>query len=279
MEQTFCKKIDIGPNKFLDEKVVYFFESTCPFDESKLRHGIGIKEKLYCNRSKYQKVEIFDTFAYGRMLVLDGIVQTSEADEFIYHESIVHLPMFYHSDPKKVLIVGGGDGGTLREALRHPVEKVWMVEIDKKVIESCKKYIPSIPGNAYEDERGQVIVGDGKKYVEQYKNFFDVVILDLSDPHGPAEGLISENFYQSVKRALKSDGIVSIQSESLTYQPKLVKKMQKRIKNVFSSVKMHCMSIPTYQGGLFSLTVASSIDLDGVEFDQKERRYKKLNLN
>jgi spermidine synthase len=248
----------------VEENIKYFFEATTPHDESKLKHGIGIKDTLYSAQEEFtvgdqkgiMKVEVFDTYAYGKILVIDGIVQTSEVDEFIYHDLMVHLPMTYHNNPKNVLIIGGGDGGALREVLKYDTDNVTMVEISSSVVESCKKHIPSISNGAFENSKTNLIIGDGKEFIENHKNEFDIIILDLSDPDGPAEGLISEGFYKSVSESLKKDGIVSIQSESLTYQPKLVAIMQKNIRAVFPYVKLHTASIPTYQGSVFGISVA-----------------------
>lgn len=268
----------------MKENIKYFFEATCPKDESKLKHGIGIKETLYSNIDKFtvgdisgtMKVEVFDTYAYGKILVIDGIVQTSEADEFIYHDSMVHLPMTYHKNPKNILIIGGGDGGALREVLRHDIDKVTMVEISKSVVDSCKQFIPSIPNGAYENPKAELIIADGKAFIENHKNEFDVIILDLSDPDGPAEGLISEGFYKSVSEALKEDGTVSIQSESLTYQPKLVAMMQKNIRNIFPFVKLHTASIPTYQGSIFGISVAGKKDFTKISKEEVKEKLTKL---
>ncbi|MFH1461518.1 MAG: polyamine aminopropyltransferase [bacterium] len=268
----------------MKENIKYFFETTCPKDESKLKHGIGIKETLYSNFDTFtvgdisgkSKIEIFDTYAYSKILVIDGIVQTSEADEFIYHDSIVHLPMTYHSNPKNILIVGGGDGGSLREVLKYNTDKIIMVEIFKSVVDSCKKYIPSIPNGAFENTKAKVIIGDGKEFIEKHKNEFDVIILDLSDPEGPAEGLISQSFYKSVSEALKNNGIVSIQSESLTYQPKLVAMMQKNIRSIFPFVKLHTASIPTYQGSVFGFSIASKYDFTQITKEEIKQKLQKL---
>ncbi|MBD3273347.1 polyamine aminopropyltransferase [Candidatus Dependentiae bacterium] len=269
----------------MEENIKYYFEKTCPKDESKLKHGIGIKEILYSNKEFFKvgdqtgtmKIEVLDTYAYGKTLAIDGIVQTSQADEFIYHETIAHLPLIYHNNPKKILIIGGGDGGALREVLKHNIDKVTMVEISNSVIESCKKYIPSIPNGAFENPKTNLIIGDGKKFIEKNKNKFDVIILDLSDPEGPAQGLISKNFYKNVSQALKEDGIVSIQSESLTYQPKLVKVMQENIRGVFPFVKLHTANIPTYQGSVFGISVASKKDFTKIKKQKVKEKIQKIN--
>ncbi len=263
--------------KINDKK--YFLEAEVPEAALNTKHIIAIKDKLYTGKSDFQKLDVYNTYDYGKMLVLDGIIQTSEVDEFIYHENICHLPMFYHTNPKNILIIGGGDGGSLREIVKHPIEKATMVEIDKKVVKVSKKFLPTLSNGAFENEKAELIIGDGKKYIEDHKNLFDVIILDLSDPDGPAELLITEEFYQNVKEALRPGGIISVQSESLTEQPTLARKINHRLNKVFKCVKTHTAMIPTYQSGIFSLTVASDVDLDEVTTADVEKRYQALNLD
>lgn len=257
----------------------WLFESPdIPYDDSETKVGLKIKANLYSDKSPHQKIEIFDTFSFGRILVLDGIFQTSEKDEFIYHEMLCHLPMFYHSSPKKVLIIGGGDGGSLEEILKHPIEKVWMVEIDEKVIEVSKKYLSSISKGAFKSNRAEVIVEDGLEFVKKYKNFFDVIILDLSDPFGPAQKLISLNFYNNVKKALKKNGIVSVQSGSLTVQLELVAIIYQRLKKIFPFVIVHRACVPLYQAGEYSFTSASNLNLEKLNLAKIKREFNKLSL-
>jgi spermidine synthase len=257
----------------------WFFEKEVPYDTSRISIGIEIKKKLYAGRSPFQKIDFYDTYSFGRILTLDDIVQTSEQDEFIYHEMICQVPMFLHKNPKKVLIVGGGDGGSLEEILKHPIERVWMVEIDGKVVELCQKYLPSISKDAFKDKRAEVIIGDGQKLIKQYKNFFDVIILDLSDPDGPAKNLISTGFYQQVKKALRPGGIVSIQSGSLTCQPDLVKTIYQRIKKIFPSAEVRSAVVPTYEAGEYSFIIGAKADLKKIKLSDIEKKYKKLKLN
>lgn len=262
----------------IDNKT-YFIEHNAPGGVLHTKHLIEVTEKLYEGSSEFHSIEVYNTLDYGTMLVLDGMVQTSEKDEFIYHENIAHLPMFYHTNPKNVLIIGGGDGGVLREVLRHDIDHVTMVEIDGKVVELSKQYLPSISDGAFENPKTELIIGDGKAYVENTDKKFDVIILDLSDPDGPAELLITEEFYTSVKKALKPGSVVSVQSESLTEQPHLAKKINVRLNKVFASVKVHQAMIPTYQGGVFSITCASDNDLDTVDIEKIKTRYNVLKNN
>jgi len=190
-----------------------------------------------------------------------------------------HPPMFYCQNPKKVLIVGGGDGGVLEEVLKHPVEKVWLVEIDKKVIDVSKKYLPSICKGGFLDKRAEIIIGDGLEFVKKYKNFFDVIILDLSDPWGPARKVISLKFYKDVKNALKKNGVISVQAGCLFGQIKLSSIILHRLKKVLSSVLIHKAPVPLYDVGEQDFTVASDLNLKKITIREVERRFKKLNLN
>ena len=251
--------------------------SQVPYDTLGMKISLEVDKKLYSGKSPFQKIEVYKSISFGNVLVLDGIFQTSEKDEFVYHEMLCHLPIFYHQNTKKVLIIGGGDGGSLEEVLKHPVEKVWMVEVDKKVIEISKKYLPLISKGAFNDKKTEVIIDDGLRFVKKYRNFFDVIILDLSDPWGPAKKLISVPFYSDVKKALKKNGVVSVQSGSLSCQPDLVALIFQRLKKVFRSVKVHRAPVILYGVGDYSFTLASNSDLKP-NLAKIKKRFKKLNL-
>ena len=235
-----------------------------------------VKETLHTERTKYQELAILDTYELGRMLVLDGIVQTTIRDEFTYHEMITHIPLFTHKDPRKVLVVGGGDGGTIREILKHKsVEKAVLCEIDDRVVELSKKYLPEI-SCGLSDPRAEVFIGDGIKYVLEHKNEFDVIIVDSTDPIGAAEGLFNVNFYKSLYSCLRSDGIFVAQTESPFYSPQLVKKIFSDIGNVFPITKLYMAAVPTYPGVYWSFTMGSKkydpekTDMDNIpELDTK----------
>jgi spermidine synthase len=265
---------------FIAENEKWFFEKEVPYDAYDVMVGLKLKKKLYSGKSSFQKIEVYDTFAYGKILVLDGILQTSEKDEFVYHEMLCHLPLFLHKNPERVLILGGGDGGSLKEVLKHKIKKVWMVEIDKKVVEISKKYIPSISGKSFNNKRAEIIFEDGKEFIKKYNDFFDVIIFDLSDPAGPAEGLISGYFYKSVKRALRKNGIISIQSGSLNDQPKLASLIFKRTSKIFPYIEMHRAVVPSYYAGEYAFNIASStFDFRKITFKKIEKKYKKLKLD
>ena len=254
-----------------------YFALTLPFAPPQM--SIQIKEKVYSGKSAYQEIEIYDTDILGKMLLLDGAIQTSERDEFIYHEMICHIPMFYHPNPKKDLIIGDGDGGALKTILKHEVEKVWLVEIDEKVIETSKKYIPSISDGAFENQKAEIVIEDGKEFIKKYDNFFDVIILALSDVIGPAKELISLEFYKNVHKTLKENGVLAIQGGSVFESPITVLTIFNRVKQIFASVKIHTAVIPSYGLSDFCFTMAAKFNLETVTLDNITSRYNKLNLH
>ncbi len=222
-----------------------------------MRVSLKIDSVVFTKKTKYQNLAIYDTVQFGRTLVLDDIIQTSEKDEYIYHESIVHVPMFAHPNPEKVLVIGGGDGGSLREALRHKsVKEAVLVDIDEDVIEASKRFMPSWSAG-FHDPRAKVIIGDGLDYVAKAKNEFDVIIVDATDPVGPGEVLFTSEFYQSVKDALKSDGLMSAQTEAPIAEPELVKLILDRAKDVFPTTRLYTSPMTTYPGGFWSYTCGS----------------------
>ncbi|NMM61141.1 polyamine aminopropyltransferase [Clostridium sp. P21] len=216
-----------------------------------------IKETLVTKKTDYQDLAIVDTYSFGRMLLLDGIVQTTIKDEYVYHEMIAHIPLFTHPNPKKVLVVGGGDGGAIREVLKHPsVEKAVLCEIDKEVVNECKRFLPEI-SCALENPKCEVFIGDGIKYVHEHKNEFDVIIVDSTDPFGAAEGLFGGSFYKEIFDCLTSDGIFIAQTETPFYLPEVVKRVYNDAKAVFPITKLFMAGIPTYPSGFWSFTVGS----------------------
>ena len=261
-----------------NELAQYFFEADVPYSPSLVKLAIKIKEHLYSGSSEFQTIDFYSTPAFGNILVLDGIVQTTEGDGFVYNEMIVHLPMFYHTNPKDVLIIGGGDGGALKEALKHPTSSLTQVEIDGKVMELCNQFLPSMSDGALDDKRSTVIAGDGKDYIEKQENAFDVIVLDLSDPEGPAKELSSIEFYKSVKRALKPNGVISVQGGSFGSQPTLVKRIYDNLSTAFTYVKPHKISTPTYIYGDFNLAIASDYNFTNTTEAELQNRYQNLNL-
>ena len=177
----------------------------------------SIKERIYSGQTKFQSVQIINTGSFGICLVLDGKIQSSEADEFIYHEALVHPAMLTHPHPEKVFIAGGGEGATLREVLAHrTVKRAVMVDIDEEVVELCRRFLPSWHQDAFDDPRTELHFADARKYLEESSDKFDVIIIDLVDPleGGPARLLYTKEFYRIVEQKLEPDGIMSVQAES-----------------------------------------------------------------
>lgn len=216
-----------------------------------------IKESLHTETTPYQELALIDTIEWGKMLVLDGCVMTTDRDEFIYHEMISHIALSAHPHPRKVLVVGGGDGGVIREVLKHPtVEKAVLAEIDDRVIEVAKEYLPQIAAGLA-DSRAVVQVGDGIAHVQDHPDEYDVIIVDSTDPIGPAVGLFAKTFYESILRALKPDGIFVAQSESPFFNGELIRHVQQDVRSLFPIAHLYLASIPTYPSGLWSFTIGS----------------------
>jgi len=237
---------------------------------------LKIKKTLYSKKSKYQEVQILETEEFGRMLVIDGMVMTTERDEFIYHEMLVHVPIFTHPNPENILVIGGGDGGTVRELVEHrDIKKITMVEIDKDVIDASKKFLPGLSGQL-NNPRFKLIIGDGIKYVKSSTGKFDVIILDSSDPVGPAKELFSRDFFKNVYRCLKPDGILVAQTETPFMDKEVIKKTYKILKKIFPLVKLYFAPIPTYPSGMWSFAFASKKYDPLVNFDIERAMDKKF---
>ncbi len=216
-----------------------------------------VKEVLHSEKTEYQELQIIDTVECGRTLVLDGNIQVSEMDEFIYHEMIVHIAMNSHPYPEKILIIGGGDGGTAREVLKHDsVLQVDLVEIDSRVVENSKIYLPTM-ACSFQDSRLNLYIEDGIEFVQNTENYYDIVIIDSSDPIGPAVQLYSQGFYLDVCNRLKSDGMIAVQSESpIFYQDTFINVFE-NLSSVFDTVKVYLAPVVTYTAGPWSFTLGS----------------------
>ena len=235
------------PNKWISEK----------WENIEVRYRV--KEILQELRTDFQHMILIDTFQYGKMLLLDGIVQTTEKDEFIYHEMMTHVPLLSHPNPQEVLIIGGGDGGVLREVLRYDsVEKATIVEIDPQVVSFCQEHLPVISGGAFADDRTNLIIADGADYIHTTDARFDIIIVDSPDPIGPAQVLFSEQFYQDIYNALRSGGIMVRQTGSLHMQAKEQRQAYRLLKDIFQYNFFYLYSVPTYVGGFFSTVFCSS---------------------
>lgn len=216
-----------------------------------------INKTLHTEQTDFQYLEMAETAEWGNMLFLDGMVMTSEKDEFVYHEMVAHVPLFTHPKPENVLVVGGGDGGVIREILKHPsVKKATLVDIDGKVIEYSKKFLPSIAAGL-EDARVEVIVGDGFMHIAEAENEYDVIMVDSTEPVGPAVNLFSRGFYAGISNALKEDGVFVAQSDNPWFKGDLIKQVQSDVKEIFPITKLYLANIPTYPSGLWAFTIGS----------------------
>ena len=235
--------------------------------------GIAIKagKVLFSEQSDFQKVEVFETESdLGRVLTLDDLMMTTEGDEYHYHEMIAHIPMMQHPCPKSVLVIGGGDGGTIREVLKHKtVERAVLCEIEGMVIDACKKYLPTIACEL-DNPKVEILVQDAIEYIKDKKDEFDIILIDSTDPMGPGEGLFTDEFYTNVKNSLKKGGIMVAQSESPFAQKESVQKMYTQLKKVFPTVATYTSNIPTYPGGYWAWAFCS-VDVKPLEYYNDER--------
>lgn len=221
--------------------------------------SIKVDRQLYAGKSEFQRIDIFDSKEFGRFLTLDGYMMLTEKDEFIYHEMITHVPMCVHPSAKKILVIGGGDGGTVRELLRYPtIEHIDLVEIDELVVEVCKKYLPQTAG-CLGDPRIHPYYEDGLKFIRHCENVYDLIIVDSTDPFGPGEGLFTKEFYGNCYKALKEDGIMVNQHESPFYKEDAyaMQRAHKRIVESFPISRVYQAHIPTYPSGHWLFGFAS----------------------
>ncbi|XP_060073766.1 spermidine synthase-like [Ylistrum balloti] len=219
--------------------------------------SLQVEEVLFHEKSKYQDVLVFKSKTYGNVLVLDGVIQCTERDEFSYQEMLAHLPLNSHANPRKVLIIGGGDGGVLREVVKHPeVVSVEMCEIDEKVIDVSKKFLPKM-ACGFESPKLKLHIGDGFEYMKKHQGEFDVIITDSSDPIGPASSLFEKSYYELMKKALKPNGILCCQGECLWLHLDLIKSMQDFCRSLYPVVDYAYTTIPTYPSGQIGFILCS----------------------
>lgn len=244
------------------------------------RQGLRIETILHREQTAHQDLIIFENKRFGRVLALDGVIQTTEGDEYVYHEMLVHMPVLGHGAAKDVLVVGGGDGGALREVLRHEtVERAVMVEIDASVIEMCREYLPNHSAGAFDDPRAEIVIADGAAFVAETGEAetgrrFDVIIIDSTDPAGPGEVLFSEAFYGDCKRCLKPGGVIVTQNGVPSLQGSEVTNSHQRLGAHFADVAFYLASVPTYAGGFMALGWASDDpDLRATPLKDLEARY------
>jgi spermidine synthase len=210
-------------------------------------------------QTPFQKLAILDTYQYGRMLVLDGAVQTTEQDEFVYHEMITHVPLTTHPQPREVLVIGGGDGGAVREILRHSeVRRVRLVEIDERVVAAARRFLPGL-SQALDDPRAEVLIADGAEYLRALRGACDVILVDSTDPVGPAVKLFEADFYRAVHNALAPDGLFVAQSKSPYLDCGLIRDLLGIVRSLFPVALVYTAAIPTYPSGLWSFVLGSKV--------------------
>jgi len=243
-----------------------------------VKFSMRVKETLFSKKSEFQQIDIIDTYDFGKVLVIDGWTMITEKDEFIYHEMITHVPLTVNPNIKNVLVIGAGDGGTVRELLRFPsIEHIDMVELDEEVVLASEKFLP-FTSCKLRDSKVQLYFKDGIKFVEGLKNKYDLIIVDSTDPIGPGEGLFTLDFYKNCYAALTEDGILVNQGESPYYDmnKKEMQRANKKLKEIFPICEVYQYMIPTYPSGHWFFGFASK-KLHPVR-DYNEDYYKSLNL-
>jgi len=237
------------PKQFPSEKKEYHSPSSGIF--------FKLKNQIYKARSPFQKIEVIENEHFGRVLLLDGLVQTTERDEFFYHEMLVHPAFVCHPSPQDALIIGGGDGGALREILRYPLKRAYLVEIDRQVIDVCRRHFPWL-SPSLRDKRVELVIDDGKEFIARSERTFDIVIIDSSDPVGPSVSLHEMNFYKKLRERLNSEGIVIAQVGSPFYCLESIKKKSRFLKKLFRMVCFYLSPVPTYPGGMWCFVFLSN---------------------
>lgn len=245
-----------------------------------------VDEVLFESKTEHQHLIIFNNEQFGHVMALDGVIQTTEKDEFIYHEMLTHVPLFAHGNAKRVLIIGGGDGGILREVLRHPeVEHVTMVEIDAAVVDMCKQYFPKHSDGAFDDPRVNLVIADGVDFIvnnakSENGEKFDVIISDSTDPEGPGEVLFTSRFYEGCKNSLNEGGILATQNGVSFMQIDEVKTTFNRFKGIFSDRWFYVTAVPTYVGGNMTLSWGSDdASLRQHSIETIRERFSKANFS
>ncbi|MEE4302340.1 MAG: polyamine aminopropyltransferase [Pseudomonadales bacterium] len=218
----------------------------------------SVDEVYFESRTEHQHLLIFHNAKFGRVMTLDGVVQTTERDEFFYHEMFAHVPLFAHGAPRRVLIIGGGDGGLLREVLKHPgVERVTKVEIDGGVVEMAKQYLPGHSAGAFDDPRFELVISDGAAFVREAKETWDVILVDSTDPIGPGEVLFTDAFYRDCARLLEGGGVLVNQNGVPFMQLDEVRRTASAFAGIFADWHFYGVAVPTYVGGIMTLGFAS----------------------
>lgn len=241
--------------------------------EETLHSGFRVRLKadrvLFDSETEHQRLIIFENADYGRVMMLDGVVQLSTRDEFVYHEMMAHVPLFAHGKAKRVLVVGGGDGGVLREVLKHPeVESATLCEIDRSVIELCREHFPDVSAGALDDARTTVVIADGTKFVAEADRRFDAILVDSTDPMGPGAALFTKEFYTDCRRALTDGGVLVTQNGLPFLQAAELKQSVSYFRDLFDDAFAYLATTPSYFGGPMSFGWAT----DHAKLRRRKRR-------
>ena len=248
-----------------------YYTENCKFD-------IKINKQIHSEQTPCQKIDFFKSDEFGTFFTLDGYMMVNERDEFIYHDMIVHVPMAVNPNIKRVLVIGGGDGGTVRELTRYEkIEEIYFVEIDERVVQLCQKYLP-LTASKSKNKRVRMYFEDGVKFVKKYKDYYDLIIVDSTDPIGPGEGLFTIGFYRDCYNALNKSGILVNQHESPYYaeDAREMKRAHAKLKNIFEIARVYQYHMPTYASGHWLFGFASKV-LDPIK-DHKRDEWEKLGL-
>lgn len=242
--------------------------------------SIAMESVLYDSKTDHQRLVVFKNTRFGRVLTLDGVVQTTEGDNAIYHEMLTHVPLFAHGSATRVLIIGGGDGGMAREVLRHPtVKHVTMVEIDAGVVDFSKAYLPNLSNGAFDDPRLNLVISDGAAFVRETEDKFDVIVVDSTDPIGPGEVLFSETFYGHARACLAADGILVTQNGVPFMQGDELTNTLRAFKALFSDWSCYTATVPTYAGGPMAFGWATDGTARRVSLADLELRYRRAGFD
>lgn len=227
----------------------WFLETSFPGVRRCKRDSFMISKPIFKGKSKFQKIEIFESPGFGKILVLDGIIQLSQSDEFIYHEMMSHVPLLSLNDPQRMLVIGGGDGGVLRESTKHPLKEIDFVDIDGEVVKLCRKHLPFISKGAFDDKRVNVLIDDGIKFIKGKKNHYDLAVIDSTDPVGPGKVLFSAPFYKMVYESLTKDGMAIFQLGPFLDFDLIIKPTANKLGKFFTHINCVRLAMPSYSCG------------------------------
>jgi spermidine synthase len=255
--------------------IEWFDETLYPYHRQALR----VDRRIYDSRTGHQRLQVFENERFGRVLTLDGVVQTTEGDEWIYHEMMAHVPIVAHGAARRVLIIGGGDGGMAREVLRHKsVERLTMVEIDAGVVAFSRQYLPGLSAGAFDDPRLDLVIGDGAAYVAEAADRFDVILVDSTDPIGPGEVLFTDTFYGRARGRLCEGGILVTQNGVPFLQPDELRNTMRALRALFSDATCYLATVPTYAGGPMAFGWATDGDARAAGLARIEARVAEAGL-